>query len=83
MVDEAFRGPKGGPGWNIAASVAIRALGLKAIAAICSKFWCARCICMRARLRILIKTDIVGLVPPADDQPITVRFDFVNPIDAG
>jgi hypothetical protein len=28
-VDEAFRGPKGGPQWNIAGWVAIRALGLK------------------------------------------------------
>jgi hypothetical protein len=30
-ADEAFRGPKGGPQWNIAECVAIRALGLKVI----------------------------------------------------
>jgi hypothetical protein len=30
-ADEAFRGRKGGPQWNIAECVAIRALGLKVI----------------------------------------------------
>ncbi len=30
-ADEAFRGPKGGPQWNSAGCVAIRALGLKIV----------------------------------------------------
>jgi hypothetical protein len=43
-VDEAFRGPKGGPEWNIAGWVAIRALGPKVISSSCSNFCCARAV---------------------------------------
>jgi hypothetical protein len=61
-VDEAFRGPKGGPEWNIAGWVAIRALGLKVISSSCSNFRSARAVRRRCRdCGFLINPNIVRI----------------------